>query len=98
MLRVGVCCVFAVEGFSAVMIGPIKMLTDDSPAVLKEISHIKNCEIAGWPKKLMSRTSPLKFRVFRRKFLRKHTMNWTQIVRENSKTVMRFQYSEFLFY
>ena len=33
MLRVGVCCVFAVEGFSAVMIGSIKMLRDDSPAV-----------------------------------------------------------------
>ena len=34
-------------------------------------------------KKLMSRTSPVKFRVFRREFLRNHSMNWTQIFREN---------------
>ena len=32
-------------------------------------------------KKLMSRTSPVKF--FRREFLRNHLMNWTQIFREN---------------
>ena len=31
----------------------------------------------------MSRTSPVKFRVFRREFLRNHSMNWTQIFREN---------------
>ena len=52
-------------------------------AVLKEISVIKNCEIAGWQKKLMSRTTPVKFRVFRREFLPNHSMNWTQIFREN---------------
>ena len=31
----------------------------------------------------MSSTSPVKFRVFRREFLRNHSMNWTQIFREN---------------
>ena len=30
----------------------------------------------------MSRTSPPKFRGFRREFLRNHSMNWTQIFRE----------------
>ena len=34
-------------------------------------------------KKLMSRTSAVKFRVFRREFLQNHWMNWTQIFREN---------------
>ena len=34
-------------------------------------------------KKLMSRTSSVKFRVFRKEFLRNHLMNWTQIFREN---------------
>ena len=34
-------------------------------------------------KKLMSRTFPVKFGVFRREFLRNHSMNWTQIFREN---------------
>ena len=41
---------------------------------------LRNCWGA---KKLMSRTSPVKFRVFRREFLRNHSMNWTQIFREN---------------
>ena len=41
---------------------------------------LRNCWVA---KKLMSRTSPVKFRVFRREFLRNHSMNWTQIFREN---------------
>ena len=41
---------------------------------------VRNCWVA---KKLMSRTSPVKFRVFRREFLRNHSMNWTQIFREN---------------
>ena len=40
---------------------------------------LRNCWVA---KKLMSRTSPVKFRVFRREFLRKHLMNWTQIFSE----------------
>ena len=31
----------------------------------------------------MSRTSPVKFGVFRTEFLRNHSMNWTQIFREN---------------
>ena len=41
---------------------------------------LRNCWVA---KKLMSRTYPVKFRVFRRKFLQNHLMNWTQIFREN---------------
>ena len=41
---------------------------------------LQNCWVA---KKLMSRTSPVKFGVFRREFLRNHSMNWTQIFREN---------------
>ena len=46
------------------------------------ISHqqLRNCWVA---RKLMSLTSPVKFRVFRREFLRNHSMNWTQIFREN---------------
>ena len=31
----------------------------------------------------MSRTSPVKFQVFRREFLLNHSINWTQIFREN---------------
>ena len=30
----------------------------------------------------MSRTSPVKFRVFRTEFLRNYSMNWTQIFKE----------------
>ena len=41
---------------------------------------LRNCWVA---KKLMSRTSPVKFGVFRRAFLRNHSMNWTQIFGEN---------------
>ena len=41
---------------------------------------LRNCWVA---KTLMSRTSPVKFRVFRTEFLRNHSMNWTQILREN---------------
>ena len=41
---------------------------------------LRNCWVE---KKLMSRTSPVKFGVFRREFLRNHSMNWTQIFREN---------------
>jgi len=41
---------------------------------------LRNCWVA---KKFMSRTSPVKFQVYRRKFLRNHAMNWTQILREN---------------
>ena len=44
------------------------------------IRHHRNGCVA---KKLMRRTSPVKFRVFRREFLRNHSMNWTQIFREN---------------
>ena len=65
--------------------------------VLKEnISHqkLRNCWVA---KKLMSHTSPVKFRVFRRKFLWNHSMYWAKILRK-TKTVMPFQYSEFLFH
>ena len=43
---------------------------------------LRNCWVA---KKLMSRTSAVKFGVFRREFLRNHSMNWTQIFRENLK-------------
>ena len=45
------------------------------------ISHqkLRNCWVA---KRLMSRTAPVKFRVFRREFLRNYSMNWTQILRE----------------
>ena len=55
---------------------------------------LRNCWVA---KKLMSRTFPVKFRVFSREFLRNHSMNWTQIS-EKTLTLMPFQYSEFLFY
>ena len=41
---------------------------------------LRNCRVA---KKLMSRTSPVKFGVFRREFFRNHSMNWTQIFREH---------------
>ena len=41
---------------------------------------LRNCWVA---KKLTARTSPVKFGVFRREFLRNHSMNWTQIFREN---------------
>ena len=41
---------------------------------------LRNCWVA---KKLISRTSPVKFGVFGREFLRNHSMNWTQIFREN---------------
>ena len=41
---------------------------------------LQNCWVA---KKLMSRTSPVKFGVFRRELLRNRSMNWTQIFREN---------------
>ena len=34
-------------------------------------------------KKVMNRTSPVKFRVFRREILRNYSMNWTQLFREN---------------
>ena len=49
---------------------------------LSNIIHqkLRNCWVA---KKLMSRTSPVKIRVFRREFLRNHSMNWTQIFIEN---------------
>ena len=60
------------------------------------ISHqkLRNCCVA---KKLMSHTFSVKFRVFRREFLRNHSMYWTQFS-EITDTVMPFQYSEFLFY
>ena len=56
------------------------------------ISHqkLRNCWVA---KKLMSHTSLVKFRVFRREFLPDHSMYCDQ-----TKTVMPFHYSEFLFY
>ena len=51
-------------------------------SIERNIRHqkLRNCWVA---KKLMSRTSPVKFRVFRREFLRNHSMNRTQIFREN---------------
>jgi len=42
--------------------------------------ELRNCRVA---KKLMSLTSPVKFGVFRREFLRNNSMNWTQFFREN---------------
>ena len=44
--------------------------------------NLRNCWVA---KKLMSRTSPVKFRVFIREFLLNHSMYQTQIFRENLK-------------
>ena len=41
---------------------------------------LRNCWVA---KKIMSRTSPVKFQVFRREFLQNHSMNRTQVFREN---------------
>ena len=60
------------------------------------ISHqkLRNYCVA---KKLMSHAFSVKFRVFRREFLRNHSMYWTQLS-EITDTVMPFQYSEFLFY
>ena len=47
--------------------------------------NTRHQKLRNWwvAKKLMSLTSPVKFRVFRREFLRNHSMNWTQIFREN---------------
>ena len=46
------------------------------------ISHqkLRNCCVA---KKLMSHTFSVKFRVFRREFLRNHLVYWAQIFRDN---------------
>ena len=46
------------------------------------ISHqkLRNCCVA---KKLMSHTFSVKFRVFRREFLRNHSVFWAQIFRDN---------------
>ena len=46
------------------------------------ISHqkLRNCCVA---KKLMSHTFSVKFRVFRREFLRSHSVYWAQIYRDN---------------
>ena len=46
------------------------------------ISHqkLRNCCVA---KKLMSHTFSVKFRVFRREFLRNHSVYWAQIFRDN---------------
>ena len=46
------------------------------------ISHqkLRNCWVA---KKLMSHTFSVKFRVFRREFLRNHSVYWAQIFRDN---------------
>ena len=51
-------------------------------SIEENISHqkLRNCWVA---KKLMSHIFPLKFRGFRREFLRNHSMNWTQIFSEN---------------
>ena len=48
------------------------------------ISHqkLRNCCVA---KKLMSHTFSVKFRVFRREFLRNHSVYWAQIFRDNWK-------------
>ena len=47
-------------------------------AILKEISPIKNCEIAVW------HTFSVKFRVFRRGFLLNLSVFWAQIFRDTS--------------
>ena len=46
------------------------------------ISHqkLRNCCVA---KKLMSHTFSVKFRVFKREFLRNHSVYWAQIFRDN---------------
>ena len=46
------------------------------------ISHqkLRNCCVA---KKLMSHTFSVKFRVFRREFLRNYSVYWAQIFRDN---------------
>ena len=46
------------------------------------INHkkLRNCCVA---KKLMSHIFSVKFRVFRREFLRNHSVYWTQIFRDN---------------
>ena len=41
---------------------------------------LRNCCVA---KKLMSHTFSVKFRVFRREFLRNHSVFWAQIFRDN---------------
>ena len=41
---------------------------------------LRNCWVA---KKLMSRTSPVKFEVLKRELLQNHSMNWSQIFSEN---------------
>ena len=41
---------------------------------------LQNCCVA---KKLMSHTLSVKFRVFRREFLRNHSVFWAQIFRDN---------------
>ena len=48
------------------------------------ISHqkLRNCCVA---KKLMSHTFSVKFRVFKREFLRNHSVYWAQIFRDNWK-------------
>ena len=48
----------------------------------RNISHqnLPNCWVA---KKLMSHTFSVKFRVFRREFLRNHSVHWGQIFRDN---------------
>ena len=60
------------------------------------MSHqkLRNCWVA---KRLISHNSIVKFRLFRREFLRNHSVYWAQIS-EITKTVMPFQYSEFIFY
>ena len=65
-------------------------------AILKEISAIKNCEIAGGKKINEPLTFSVKFRVFLEE-------NFSEAVRciglkfsEITETVMPFQYSEFL--
>ena len=52
-------------------------------AILKDISAIKNCRHYYVAKNLMSHTLSVKFRVFRREFLRNHLVYWTQIFRDN---------------
>jgi len=51
-------------------------------SIERNIRHqkLRNCRVA---EKLMSCTSPVKFGVLKREFLRNHSMNWTQIFREN---------------
>ena len=66
-------------------------------AKMKEISAIKNCKIAV-AKKLMSHTFSVKFRVFRREFLRNHSVYWAQIFKDNWNCYALLIFRVFIFF